>query len=73
LRSAELPEGDSIVRIKCVFGGVVLLVPETWYVDIRTSSIFGGAADSRLKNGATDKTRKLIIAGECVFGGCEIK
>ena len=73
LRKAALPEGDTFVRIKCAFGGVVLVVPESWYVEIRTNSIFGGVTDSRIKNCEIDKTRRLVITGECAFGGCEIK
>ena len=73
LRQAALPEGDTYVRVKCVFGGLVLIVPESWNVEIRVNNVFGGAADSRVKHCETDKTRRLIISGECVFGGCEIK
>ena len=72
LRQAALPEGDTVVNMKCTFGGVVLHVPESWYVEFHTNCVFGGATDSRIKNG-TDKTHRLIIAGECVFGGCEIQ
>ena len=72
LRQATLPEGDTVINMKCTFGGVVLHVPESWYVEFQANCIVGGASDSRTKNG-TDKTHRLIIAGECVFGGCEIK
>ncbi|MDR1543207.1 MAG: cell wall-active antibiotics response protein [Prevotellaceae bacterium] len=73
LRQTELSDGDTIVRIKCTCGGVVLLVPDSWHVEIRISNIFGGTTDSRLKNSAADKSKKLIITGDCLFGGCEIK
>ncbi|GHV34166.1 hypothetical protein FACS1894178_1140 [Bacteroidia bacterium] len=73
LRNTTLAEGETYIRMKSVFGGVVLLVPEQWHIEIRTKSIFGGVSDSRMKNGEQDTACKLIIVGENIFGGCEIK
>jgi predicted membrane protein len=73
LRKTSLPEGDTFVRVKCTFGGLVLIVPESWDVDFQINNVFGGSADSRVKNCEIDTTRRLVITGECVFGGCEIK
>lgn len=72
LRQSTLPEGDTAVNVECVFGGVALLVPESWNVILRTDNIIGGASDSRIKNGE-DTARRVIITGNCVFGGLEIK
>ncbi|MDR2511543.1 MAG: cell wall-active antibiotics response protein [Bacteroidales bacterium] len=73
LRNTTLQEGETHIYIKNVFGGIVLLVPEQWYIESKTNNTFGGFSDSRIQNGEQDKSRKLIITGENIFGGCEIK
>ncbi len=74
LRGAQLAEGINILKIECVFGGVKIFIPENWDVSLETSGVFGGFADERrrvqIEN--VDRTRKLIIKGEAVFGGGEI-
>lgn len=73
LRKTSLPEGETVLNVDCVFGGIELYVPENWNVEFRTSNVFGGSTDSRLKNVEKDFTRKLIIISESVFGGVEVK
>jgi len=74
LRSAKLAEGINILKIECVFGGVKILLPEDWDVTLETSGVFGGFNDDRrhtpLDN--IDRSRKLLIKAEAVFGGGEI-
>lgn len=74
LRGTKLAEGTSILKIDCVFGGVKLLIPNTWDVSIEASGVFGGFSDERrhLPIDEIDKTRKLIIKADAVFGGGEI-
>ncbi|MDD3860332.1 MAG: DUF5668 domain-containing protein [Bacteroidales bacterium] len=73
-RQAQLSEGTNILKLECVFGGVKMFIPETWDVSLETTGVFGGFNDERrhvnLEN--IDKTRKLIIKAEAVFGGGEI-
>ncbi|MCL2597825.1 MAG: cell wall-active antibiotics response protein [Paludibacter sp.] len=73
LRKTTLPEGETFLDIHCVCGGVEIYVPENWHVEIRTSNILGGSCDSRFKGVEIDHSRKLIIAGDCVLGGVDIK
>jgi len=74
-RSAQLAEGINILKIECVFGGVKIYLPEDWDVTLETSGVFGGFNDERrhvpIEN--IDRTRKLIIKAEAVFGGGEIQ
>ncbi|MDR2825157.1 MAG: cell wall-active antibiotics response protein [Prevotellaceae bacterium] len=72
LRKTALPEGETILEIACVFGGIQIAVPDDWYIEFRVSNVLGGTSDSRCKDAEFDKTRKLIISGSCVCGGCEI-
>jgi predicted membrane protein len=74
LRSAKLANGINILKIECVFGGVKLFLPEDWDVTLETTGVFGGFNDERrhvqIEN--IDRTKKLIIKAEAVFGGGEI-
>jgi predicted membrane protein len=73
LRKTTLPEGVTTLAISSVFGGVVLIVPDSWKIELRIDRVLGGAIDTRPHETETDETRKLVVAGDCVFGGCEIK
>jgi len=75
LRSAKLAEGINILKIECIFGGIKLFLPDDWDVTLETSGVFGGFNDERrhvsLDN--IDRTKKLVIKAEAVFGGGEIQ
>lgn len=71
LRKTTLPVGETYLDISAVFGGIELSVPDDWYVESNIQSIFGGVEDKRLV-AQTDTTRKLILQGSLIFGGCEI-
>ncbi|MDR2840015.1 MAG: cell wall-active antibiotics response protein [Paludibacter sp.] len=74
LRKTTLAEGVTTLYIHVVFGGVSIIVPDSWKVEMNMSGIFGGASDSRFKSNdeEVDSTRRLVINGECVFAGCEV-
>ena len=73
LRKTYLPEGETRLEVSAVFGRIVVLVPETWRVESLLDSVFGGFQDNRIFGENIDESRKLIIEGECVFGGGELK
>lgn len=73
LTHSSLPEGETYLNIKSVLGGVNLLIPADWYVEIRTSCTLGGFSDSRKVTGTPDSGRKLIIYADCVLGGGNIE
>jgi predicted membrane protein len=73
LRRTSLPEGDTFLHVKAIFGGVVIIAPDSWEIEIHPKPFAGGVEDSRIKNGDRDKSRKLVIIAECAFGGIEIK
>jgi len=74
LTQAILAEGINELEINTVFGGVTLIVPADWRVQLKMTSIMGGFADKRayVKENP-DATRTLIIKGSTIFGGGEIK
>jgi predicted membrane protein len=75
LTKAKLAPGRNILEIAAVFGGVTIIVPDTWYVTIEVTPVLGGFTDSRkLFPGRTvDNVSQLVIKGAVVFGGGEVK
>ena len=73
LRRTSLAEGETILFVKAVFGGVEIKAPEDWYIDVRSDSFFGGVVDDRPKSQDLDFLKKLIIVVNAAFGGVTIK
>lgn len=67
-------DGEAVIDVTCVFGGVTLIVPSNWKIKSDLTSVFGGIDDQRpiamSNEGIDDKT--LVLKGSCVFGGIEI-
>lgn len=67
-------EGEAVIDVTCVFGGVTLIVPSNWKIKSDLTSVFGGIDDQRPiamnNDGVDDKV--LVLKGACVFGGIEI-
>lgn len=73
LRRTNLPQGETYLEVNAVFGGVTIFVPEGWLIETHIDAVFGGFRDNRLPIEVSDKSKKLIIKGSCVFGGGELK
>ncbi len=74
LRNATLANELNILNIECVFSGIKIIVPDTWDIVIDSSSFIGGFSDERgvLSNEKIDKSKRLIIKANMVFGGGEL-
>ena len=74
LTQAKLAEGTHALDLSAVFGGITVIVPADWKIEMKMSSVLGGFADKRtyIKE-ITDPSRVLIIKGNSVFGGGELK
>ncbi len=74
LMQARLAEGTHVLDLNVVFGGITVIVPSDWKIELKMSSVLGGFSDKRtLIRPNLDPTRLLIIKGGAVFGGGEIK
>ena len=74
LTQATLADGISELEINTIFGGVTLIVPSDWKIQLKMTSIMGGFADKRAYvKESPDPSRVLIIKGSTIFGGGEIK
>ena len=73
LLNSNLKEGETILEVEAIFGGATIYVPEGWNVEFRIENVFGGVDDRRRGREVTDYSKKLIIAGKCIFGGIEVR
>lgn len=73
LSQADLADG-AIINVEVAFGGVKLIVPPHWELQINVTNIFAGIEDKRMyPQTPTDGTKVLRIYGSIIFGGLEIK
>lgn len=74
LTQSTLGEGVNELEVNTIFGGVTLIVPADWRVQLKMTSIMGGFSDKRAYiRENPDSSRILIIKGSTIFGGGEIK
>lgn len=73
LRKTNLQEGVSVLKLEAVFGGITLLIPPQWNVEVQSECVFGGFKDKRPYTEITGTQSRLILKVGCVFGGAEIK
>lgn len=67
-------EGQIILDVTAIFGGVKIVVPATWQIKSEVTAIFGGVDDKRAIYPVTEQANKLIIIrGVVLFGGVEFK
>jgi predicted membrane protein len=72
LRSASIKRNDARLDLFTVWGGIELLVPKEWEVEIRLSPILGGVEDKTHHPGGAGAPR-LILTGTVIMAGAEVK
>jgi len=72
LREAEMKGDEATLDVVAVWGGIELRVPMGWSVSVKATPIMGGVEDGTYpsKDGVT---KRLILTGNIVMGGVEIK
>jgi len=75
LTNCVLVNERTIIDITAVCGGIELTVPKEWNIKIDIAPIMGGVEDriSDIPGAYVDQTKEVIIKGEVVMGGIEIK
>ncbi|MEX2511979.1 MAG: DUF5668 domain-containing protein [Cyclobacteriaceae bacterium] len=72
LMQADIPD-QAILKVSVVFGGIKLILPPHWDVQMGVSNIAAGVEDKRyVQQSTVDQNKKLIISGSVIFGGIEI-
>ncbi len=77
LRKAVMKGSQAVVEATAVFGGVEMIVPESWNVMVEGAAIFGGYSDETYHAEAQNLPQvtapQLIVRGVALFGGVVIK
>jgi hypothetical protein len=68
LRAATIDPGGARLRVRAVFGGAQIVVPEQWMVTTRVVGI-GGAGDARPAGDRDANAPQLAVEGTAIFGG----
>ncbi|MEW5990007.1 MAG: hypothetical protein AB1736_01505 [Chloroflexota bacterium] len=72
LRGATLDPAGATLTVRALFGGLRLVIPATWRVELATVGVFGGIGDAR-DRALVDETGPILrIEGFAVFGGVGI-
>jgi len=69
--SAKLAEGENIIDLTSIMGGVTFRVPQEWKVIVNVHSVFGGFEDKRrfFTPAVPNSNCTLIIRGTVIMGG----
>ena len=66
--------GEAILEVNQVFGGVKIIVPANWEVKTdKTSAVCGDISDKRHNQTETNSNKILVVKGSVVFGGIDIR
>ena len=71
LSGAKLAEGENVIEISAIMGGVTFRVPQDWRVIVSVHSIFGGFEDKRRYFPQNENlgSSVLIVKGTVIMGG----
>jgi predicted membrane protein len=72
LRKAKLNNNEAFMDVTALFGGVDILVPDDWRVEMMGTPILGGW-DNNTKPNLDPNAPVLKIRGTPIFGGIEVK
>ena len=72
LRQASMKEGEAVIDVFALWGGIDLKVPLDWSVVVMGSPLMGGFDDKTARVGG-DGSKVLVVTGAAVMGGVEIK
>ena len=69
LREATLDPDGATLTVRAIFGGIRLVLPEAWPIELQTVAIAGGVGDARNADRFDAASPKLTIEGFAIFGG----
>jgi len=71
LREAVMEAAEATINIHGAFSGIELRVPRDWQVSVQMRATLGAVEDKTVPPAAP--AHRLVLRGETVFGGVEIK
>ena len=72
LRGATLDPAGAELRVRSIFGGLEIDVPESWPVDIHQVSFAGGVGGMRDPAAVDETLPRLVIEATSIFGGVAV-
>lgn len=75
LRSARLAPEGAVLRVRSCMGGTMIVVHESWSVEVRGRALVGGIADRTRSPGEASpgvERPHLIIEAFALFGGIDV-
>lgn len=72
LRDAEISDKNAIISATAIFGGIDIIVPSHWNVEVKATPILGGV-EKNTKFNRDENAPTLKINGTAILGGIEIK
>jgi predicted membrane protein len=73
LRKSTIKGTSAMIDATAIFGGIEIVVPDSWNVIVRGVGIFGGYGDETHHPSASEPAPELIVQGVAMFGGVAIK
>jgi len=74
LRRAGMRGDSAAINVACIFGGIVLRLPENWIAVTQVVAAFGGLGNKSVEpNADLPGVKRLYIKGAAIFGGVEVK
>ena len=71
LDRASTANGEAIIDVFAMWGGIEIKVPPDWAVSNQAMAIMGGIEDK--SQATSDARQRLVIRGFALMGGVEIK
>jgi predicted membrane protein len=72
LRECRMAGDETTIDVFAMFGGIELRVPKNWTIESRLSAVLGGI-DDQSDPPVEGATHRLVLTGQAIFGGVEIK
>lgn len=73
LRDAKIRKGETVtLEVNAVFGGLKVIVPDTWTVNNSVTGVFGAFSNNTNYPKEGKEQGRIILKGGAVFGGGEV-
>jgi hypothetical protein len=71
LRQASITDGDAVINVFAMCGGISVKVPPDWTVILQGTPILGGFDERTIA--PHDSAKRLVIKGYAIMGGLEVR
>ena len=71
LTEATIRDG-ALLKLKATFGGIDVIVPDSWRVEVTSRSVMGGIGNLTDPDGGSAGSPLLIVDAQVIMGGVEI-